>query len=809
MISTEDLVAHMRRVLVAERDLHDLGLVWTLIESSAAISCPAEVAPILPTLIKTRERFDQLRGRLIDQMSSEFKAALAGELGSAAQCVIDILVRNLFERTADVGFLASDGDVGAFCLDPTPAAAGKLRERLKEYQAKYTVYDDVTCFAPGGELLVRLAQDEGDNLTADPEVLREALSRRGYVEAFGAFGQAGKLFYAHKIEHRGRAVGVLVLRFRFLDELQRIFEKVLGDQQRIACMLVDQSGRVVASSDEEHVALGTRIRAQCSSDLELVTHAGREYMAFSCKGTGYQGYPGPGGWRAVAMVPLLTAFNQASSRPGEDVGSFVQARHELAAIQEGASEINRELCRVVWNGRVMASEHSGDRLRLTAVLQQVNDAGVRTRARVDQSIQEIGASALQRSRQQAIEMARLMVDIMDRNLYERANDCRWWALSPAVAQALAGESACNDVLDHINGLYTVYSRLVVFDLQGRVRGVSRADAEGFAQSEHVAAAWVEAVRGLRDSQAYAVTPFEDTNWHDGGPTFTYLAAIREPGASKRLLGGIGIVFNAAGELKAMLGDLLVGEGLAAFLDGSGQVIAHSGDHSPAAELLAFPGESALVEHEGVQYLCARVAATGYREFHQAAAGGRPPCAVVALPWGRVERRRGRISDRGIRSPGAATKTALQELALFNVGPGCYGVPIGALIEAAPQDGLVPTPGSDAIRAGLMEVSSGGGRSLVTVANARGLVGLTTPPRRGDGVVVVLRSPEDRERAVVGLRVDEVLSVVEVAEQAIQDAPGAVQAVSPWIRGLVKCPTASGADVLIQVIDPDALLTAIC
>ena len=28
-------------------------------------------------------------------------------------------------------------------------------------------------------------------------------------------------------------------------------------------------------------------------------------------------------------------------------------------------------------------------------------------------------------------------DIMDRNLYERANDCRWWALSPVLREGLA------------------------------------------------------------------------------------------------------------------------------------------------------------------------------------------------------------------------------------------------------------------------------------------------------------------------------------------------------------------------------------
>ncbi|MFX6170992.1 hypothetical protein ABTF49_19205, partial [Acinetobacter baumannii] len=55
-------------------------------------------------------------------------------------------------------------------------------------------------------------------------------------------------------------------------------------------------------------------------------------------------------------------------------------------------------------------------------------------------------------------VSRLMMDVMDRNLYERANDCRWWALAPALREALAsgrGGPSLGALLDDINRLYTV------------------------------------------------------------------------------------------------------------------------------------------------------------------------------------------------------------------------------------------------------------------------------------------------------------------------------------------------------------------
>ncbi|MFO0208779.1 MAG: hypothetical protein ACK54L_21980, partial [Betaproteobacteria bacterium] len=115
MVEIEDLITHMRRVQAAERDMRDLSLTWQMIEASAAISCPQDVQSILPTLTQTRERFDGLQRRLVESLASESLAELQDELAAKAQCVIDILVRNLFERTADVGFLATDEVLRGFC----------------------------------------------------------------------------------------------------------------------------------------------------------------------------------------------------------------------------------------------------------------------------------------------------------------------------------------------------------------------------------------------------------------------------------------------------------------------------------------------------------------------------------------------------------------------------------------------------------------------------------------------------------------------------------------------------------------------
>ena len=106
----DDLIPHMRRVQSAERDLRDLSLLWQMIEAASAISCPEEAGSILPMLTQTRVRFSALQTRLVTQLAQESLGELRDDLASIAQCTIDILVRNLFERTADVGFLATDNE---------------------------------------------------------------------------------------------------------------------------------------------------------------------------------------------------------------------------------------------------------------------------------------------------------------------------------------------------------------------------------------------------------------------------------------------------------------------------------------------------------------------------------------------------------------------------------------------------------------------------------------------------------------------------------------------------------------------------
>ena len=821
MTSIDDLVPHMRHVQAAEREMRELSLVWQTIESAAAISCPEEVASILPTLTRTRERFGALQQRLIGSLAMESRAELGDELAAKARCAIDILVRNLFERTADVGFLATDDTLRAFCTagaDERDASRASLRDRLAAYQAKYTVYEDVIVLAPDGSVLVRLDESASIARSHDP-IVADALQGDGFRERFGTsdLGQEGApaLLYAHRIQDGGRAIGVLVLVFRFADEMRRIFAGMLDERAQIALMLIDDGQRVIASNDEAHVPRGAVLSRVASDDVVLTTFAGREYLAVCCATRGYQGYRGPA-WRAQAMVSLLTAFRPRAEDAEETNVPLDNAG--LAEIQGDADEINRELRRVVWNGRLMARTGQGDQLRLKAVLNQVNLAGSRTRERVALAIRDLYRTSLARARHQAGDLARLAADIMDRNLYERANDCRWWALSPAIAAQLdappsdASRRALDRTLDALNDLYTVYGRLVAFDASGRVRGLSRASSVPPAAGPSVDPRWIEAIRRLDDAQRYAVTPFEATPFHDAGETYVYLAAVRHPDHGA-LLGGIAVIFAASVEFGAMLRDVIGDrQGLAAFVDGAGHTVACTNAELAAGPLLGFAGEVALVEHQGSNYACARIRASGYREFKNGDGYDNGVHAVVALRLGRTDRRRHTLSDEALQVPPPALRDSVLELGVFQVGPGRYAIAADQVVRAVANRGIVRAPTVMSLSAGLLEVDLDDGPQLIHVLCARKLFGVDYPSRRSDGVVLVLRSGTQPGVPAFGLRVDDVLAVLEVRQQQVHDAPVSARGARGFVRGIVDCALTVPAGTpprkaLVQVIDAQALIDA--
>ena len=175
---------YMRDVVRSEQSLRELNLMWRMIESSAKMNYLAETKSILQTMAATRAGFDQLEHELVSSLVHEKCANVLTEIGTKAHYVIDIVVRNLYERTADVGFLATDRDLCEFVAgvqDDVDAIHG----RLLAYRSKYTVYDEIMLLDRDGNVLVQIDEHSEVEGSIDPLVAR-TLASDGYVETFRA-----------------------------------------------------------------------------------------------------------------------------------------------------------------------------------------------------------------------------------------------------------------------------------------------------------------------------------------------------------------------------------------------------------------------------------------------------------------------------------------------------------------------------------------------------------------------------------------------------------------------------------------------
>lgn len=184
-----DIVApQMRSLQKLEAALQRLDLRWEVIDTTARIVCPGEAAGFLHTLDQTRTAFATLAQEMVEHIATTHLSNRMGDLASRAQVAIDILVRNLFERTADVGFIATDGPLVAFveaaAVQGDPDAATLLRQRLQEYRAKYTVYDDILLLDACAHPLLGLQDRQVTEalVVQEPSWWRGAMDRPGYGE---------------------------------------------------------------------------------------------------------------------------------------------------------------------------------------------------------------------------------------------------------------------------------------------------------------------------------------------------------------------------------------------------------------------------------------------------------------------------------------------------------------------------------------------------------------------------------------------------------------------------------------------------
>ncbi|HEU4622887.1 MAG TPA: chemotaxis protein CheW [Burkholderiaceae bacterium] len=789
----------------------------------------------------TGAEFKHLNTMLLSALASRLVHNAERAMRAKAQVAIDILIRNLFERTADIGFLAADAPIREF-LAADASVRGELRasleERFRAYVEKYSVYDDVMVLSSNGDVLARLDHRHTIDRSHHDFVSTTVNTQAAFVETFDAVdvlsGRQGLLYSAPVYADRGRApLGVLALSFKVEDELRAIFTRLVPPDDATVLALVDDAGTVLASSDRWQLPVGAPL-SMVAREPRRICFAGREYLSVCVDPAGYQGYSGPG-WRGLALLPVELAFRKEQQHAMQVPDTLNHAMtnstffgDELARIPVLARTIQRRLERSVWNGQVRGCgpHRQGTEANFAAVLlQQVAVTGAQVTSVFENATAELRSAALASIIDEARFCSALAIDIMDRNLYERANDCRWWVLDSVIQRALHAPDPTHaaeavNVLRHINELYTVYTRLVLLDRQGRVVATSGNDQTLNGQSLN--ASWVSHALQLRGRQDYAVSDFEPSRLYGDRHTFIYCASVPGPHQGEYAAGALAIVFDGEPQFAAMLRDALPrdvrGEPLAQadalFVDRMGVVIASTtkkfsvgaclgallevDDLRDLAKLKRGESRGRVVRFEDGWYALGITMSAGYREYRCSQTLAPNDIASVVLV-----RLCDAVLDEGLRHVKklrASTKTNARSSAAHHIDLAAFmcmdewlALPAAVAREAIEVDRLTPLPARSG-RDTYVVMHEGNPLPVFDLARLRGLDSACTADEHK--CLVIVCQLDDGCR--LGLRVDELAGVMTVDRGALQPVSGCVAAHDPLARAVVRMPD-DGAGSLLTVL----------
>ncbi|WP_305038139.1 methyl-accepting chemotaxis protein [Cellulomonas triticagri] len=236
----------------------------------------------------------------------------------------------------------------------------------------------------------------------------------------------------------------------------------------------------------------------------------------------------------------------------------------------GFAVVAREVGEVADRARALSEELSGE-----------------LRPRLDE-LTDLGHQLVGRVRGQRLaDLALHVIELMDRNLYERSCDVRWWATDAALVDALAsGDPAAaahaGDRLATILRSYTVYLDLWVADADGRVIAHGAPDRAGtrVVGGDVSGTPWFRAATATRDGDDYAALDVtRDPGL--GALTATYATAVRDGGCPDgRVIGALGVFFDWERQAQAIVDGVRLAPGerestRVLLLDRAGLVLAAS------------------------------------------------------------------------------------------------------------------------------------------------------------------------------------------------------------------------------------------
>lgn len=264
--------------------------------------------------------FERIKAQT-EQMTAEFSDRDNNRLSEMAQTLVQTIVRNLYERTADVRWWATD-EAFYKCLENiTPENAAHASERLAVINKFYTVYMNLVLTDAQGKVIAvsqpgkyklepdtnvsktnwyrrAISLSKGDQYITD-DIHDDPLHNDNPVAVFATAVRSGGNF-------QGRAIGVIGV---FLD-WQRQSRIIVKDEPNLSkeewtfsrVLLIDKNMRIIADSEEKNLYNNFPLKTETINSKGHYVDGNGNVVAYA-KTLGYEEFDGLG-WYGVIVQKI-------------------------------------------------------------------------------------------------------------------------------------------------------------------------------------------------------------------------------------------------------------------------------------------------------------------------------------------------------------------------------------------------------------------------------------------------------------------------------------------------------------------------
>ncbi len=270
------------------------------------------------------------------------------------------------------------------------------------------------------------------------------------------------------------------------------------------------------------------------------------------------------------QVSVRSGTSAGTSSRAQDASASPERIHELASTLSSRLDaalreiqaINMQTKLLSFNAQIEAARAgivgasfnvvASEMIRLSTTTTAVSDRLRREMLDPIHSLEEISAllaeSVMQVRGTRLSELAAVNIDLVDRNLYERSCDVRWWATDISIVRAATtrDEADCTFAAERMRvilGAYTVYADIVLCDLEGRVLANGHPDKHRFTKNQ-AHTEWFRSALRTASGEEFGFQGAHRMEEVPGHHVLVYSCTVREGGEQHaQVIGILGVLFK--------------------------------------------------------------------------------------------------------------------------------------------------------------------------------------------------------------------------------------------------------------------------